>query len=151
MAKQKQDNTDTPWFSGLSELPFNVPSKAAIKEEGDPREKVGVVYKGWNFKLFDMHNPDDVKGYEGLRDKLTQLLRFKQVSIAKDGAQLIQRADGQHLYYVLEWTEFEAAIYKDEDGVPVKQTHSDDTNNKPEAAAEPAPQEEQQEEVKPNE
>lgn len=97
------------WYSGFGNLPFDVPTKEDLKG-GDPREKVEVVYSGWNFRMFDMHDAKDVKAYEDLRSRLIDMVRLSKGKIAKDCAQLLATKTGQKLYYILEWAEFDAHI-----------------------------------------
>jgi hypothetical protein len=117
MAEEKQ------WFSGFTNLPFDVPTKADL-EDDDPRTKVVVNYKGWNFKMFDMHDADQVKAYEKLRSELVEMLRLNKGKIAKDCAQLLATKSGQKLYYILEWAEFDAKIVTAEELVKDKDEQS---------------------------
>lgn len=108
------------WYSGFSNLPFDVPTKADL-EEGDPRKKVEVKYKGWNFRMFDMHDAKDVAAYEKVRNDLVEMLRLNKGKIAKDAIQLIATKTGQKLYYILEWAEYDAKIVTVDDLVKDKE------------------------------
>ena len=109
------NDIDMKWYSGFGNLPFSVPTKADLEEEGDPRKKVEVSYKGWSFRMFDMHNADEVKAYEKLRSELVDMLRLKRGQMVKDCAQLLATKSGQHLYYILEWAEYDVSIVTAED------------------------------------
>jgi len=103
------------WFSGFANLPFDVPTKADLETGEDPRTKLVVNYKGWNFRMFDMHDADQVKAYERLRTDLIDMIRLGRGQIAKDCVQLLATKSGQKLYYILEWAEFDADIVNAEE------------------------------------
>lgn len=103
------------WYSGFGNLPFEVPTKSDLEDGTDPRTKIEVAYKSWNFRMFDMHESEQVKQYEALRSQLVDMLRLKKGQMAKDCVQLLATKSGQKLYYILEWAEYDINVVTADD------------------------------------
>lgn len=105
----------TSWYDAAThELPMPTATVADIENEGDVRKTLRVKVKGWHLKLFNLHEPSEVKAYEKLRVKLYSLLAAKRAQVARDVAQVLMVDKSQKLFQLVEWVEFDFSVQKRE-------------------------------------